>query len=278
MLGFSRSTNLGVSAIVGLGGKADIDEDDLLTFFEYDKNTECVALQMEELKDGRAFVEVAQRVSRKKPIVVLKAGGDKLSDDLLRQAGVLRAGGLCELLRFARCLPLLPAPKGENVLIITGAGGSGALLADACDRNGLRLMELPDDLHRDFMVFIQPFGVAANPVDISEGEPPQTYRNTIELGLEDERIHALVLGYWQTTSTPPLTFAKHVAKAVAEYRERGIEKPVVVSLAGETGVEHASEYLFDHGIPAFPYTTETPVEVLAAKYRWARIAGAVDTS
>ena len=293
ILGFSRSTKLGVSSIVGLGNKADIDEDDLLTFFEHDEATNCVALHMEDLKDGRAFVEVAQRVSRKKPIVVLKAGAtpagtkaaashtaalagdDKVYDDILREAGVVRARGLNEMLQFARCLPMLPTPQGENVVIITGAGGSGVLLSDACFSNGLHLMEMPDDLDAAFMKFIPPFGAAGNPVDITGGEPPETYRNTIELGLRDDRIHALVLGYWHTIITPPLTFAKVVSDVVEEFRGRGIEKPVVASLAGDVEVEAASEYLFDHGVPAFPYTTETPVEVLAGKYRWARFAGLV---
>jgi acyl-CoA synthetase (NDP forming) len=294
ILGFSRSTKLGVSAIVGLGNKADIDEDDLLTFFEQDDATECIALHMEDLKDGRAFVEVAQRVSKIKPIVVLKAGAtpagskaaashtaalagdDKVYDDILGQAGVVRARGLQEMLQFARCLPILPTPEGENVVIITGAGGSGVLLSDACFNNGLRLMSMPDDLNEAFMKFIPPFGAAGNPVDITGGEPPETYRSTIALGLEEERIHSLVLGYWHTIVTPPMTFAKVLADVVEEYRGRGIEKPIVASLAGDVEVEQASEYLFDHGIPAYPYTTEVPVEVLAAKYRWARMAGLLD--
>jgi acetyl coenzyme A synthetase (ADP forming)-like protein len=291
ILGFSRSTKLGVSAIVGLGNKADIDEDDLLTFFEQDDATNCIALHMEDLKDGRAFVEVAQRVSKSKPIVVLKAGAtpagskaaashtaalagdDKVYDDILRQAGVVRARGLQELLQFARCLPMLPTPEGENVVIITGAGGSGVLLSDACFNNGLQLMSMPDDLNEAFMEFIPPFGAAGNPVDITGGEPPETYQKTIALGLEDERVHSLVLGYWHTIITPPMTFAKVVTEVVEEYRGKGVEKPIVASLAGDVEVEQASEYLFDHGIPGYPYTTETPVEVLAAKYRWARMAG-----
>jgi acyl-CoA synthetase (NDP forming) len=294
ILGFSRSTKLGVSAIVGLGNKADIDEDDLLTFFEQDDATECIALHMEDLKDGRAFVEVAQRVSKSKPIVVLKAGAtpagtraaashtaalagdDKVYDDILRQAGVVRARGLQEMLQFARCLPILPTPEGENVVIITGAGGSGVLLSDACFNNGLHLLSMPDDLNEAFMKFIPPFGAAGNPVDITGGEPPETYRSTIALGLEEERIHSLVLGYWHTIVTPPMAFATVLAEVVEEYRGRGIEKPIVASLAGDVEVEQASEYLFDHGIPAYPYTTEVPVEVLAAKYRWARMAGLLD--
>ena len=109
IIGFSRSAKMGVSAIVGLGNKSDIDEDDLLAFFEQDDNTQIIAQHCEDLKDGRAFAEVAKRVSKKKPVVVLKAGrtnmgaraasshtgalagNDKIYDDVLKQSGVIRA-------------------------------------------------------------------------------------------------------------------------------------------------------------------------------------------
>ena len=294
ILGFSRSSKMGVSAIVGVGNKSDIDEDDLLTFFEQDDNTNIIAMHLEDLKDGRYFAETAQRVSKKKPIVVLKAGrtdagaaaasshtgalagNDKVYDDILRQSGVVRAPGLNEMLQYARGLPVLPTPKGENVVIITGAGGSGVLLSDACVDNGLEMMEIPEDLGAAFMEFIPPFGASGNPIDITGGEPPVTYRNTIALGLEDDRIHSLILGYWHTIVTPPMVFAKMVAEVVAEYRAKGIEKPIVASLAGDVEVEEACQYLYENGVVAYPYTTELPVQVLGAKYRWARNAGALD--
>src|SRR5712672_2848089 len=112
IIGFSRSAKMGVSAIVGLGNKSDIDEDDLLTFFEQDPNTQVIAMHVEDLKDGRSFAEVAKRVSRKKPVIVLKAGrtamgaraaqshtaalagNDRIYDDVLRQSGVVRAMNL----------------------------------------------------------------------------------------------------------------------------------------------------------------------------------------
>ena len=155
IIGFSRSAKMGVSAIVGLGNKSDIDEDDLLTFFEQDDNTQIIAQHCEDLKDGRAFAEVAKRVSKKKPIVVLKAGrtsagakaasshtgalagNDKIYEDVFNQSGVIRARSLRDMLEFARGIPVLPTPKGENVVIITGAGGSGVLLSDACIDNKL---------------------------------------------------------------------------------------------------------------------------------------------
>ncbi len=293
IIGFSRSAKMGVSAIVGLGNKSDIDEDDLLTFFEQDDNTHIIAQHCEDLKDGRSFAEVAKRVSKKKPVVMLKAGrtsmgaraasshtgalagNDKIYEDVLKQSGVIRARSLRDLLEFARGIPVLPTPKGENVVIITGAGGSGVLLSDACVDNNLKLMAMPPDLDAAFRKFIPPFGAAGNPVDITGGEPPKTYQNTVRLGLEDPRIHSLILGYWHTIVTPPMVFAKIMVEVVEEMKAKGIHKPVVASLAGDVEVEEAAEYLYAHGIPAYAYSTEIPVAVLGAKYQWARGAGLI---
>jgi acetyl coenzyme A synthetase (ADP forming)-like protein len=293
IIGFSRSAKMGVSAIVGLGNKSDLDEDDLLTFFEQDDNTHIIAQHCEDLKDGRSFAEVAKRVTKKKPVVVLKAGrtsagakaasshtgalagNDKIYDDVFKQCGVIRANSLRDMLDFARGIPKLPTPKGENVVIITGAGGSGVLLSDACVANDLKLMVIPPDLDAAFRKFIPPFGAAGNPVDITGGEPPKTYQNTVKLGLEDPRIHSLILGYWHTIVTPPMVFARLMVEIVEEMKAKGIHKPVVASLAGDVEVEEASEYLYDHGIPAYAYSTEIPVAVLGAKYKWARGAGLI---
>lgn len=292
IIGFSRSAKMGVSAIVGLGNKSDIDEDDLLLFFEQDDNTKVIAQHAEDLKDGRAFAEVAKRVSKKKPVIMLKAGRtamgaaaaashtgavagtDKIYEDVLKQSGVIRARSLRQMLELSRGVPILPTPKGENVVIITGAGGSGVLLSDACVDNGLKLLKpMPEDLDAAFRKFIPPFGAAGNPVDITGGEPPITYMNTVRLGLEDDRIHALILGYWHTIVTPPMVFARNMVQVVNEMKEKGKVKPVVASLAGDVEVEEAAQYLYENGIPAYAYSTELPVEVLGAKYQWARAAG-----
>jgi acyl-CoA synthetase (NDP forming) len=248
-------------------------------------------MHVEDLKDGQAFAEVATRVSKTKPVVVLKAGrtsvgakaanshtgalagDDRVYDSILKQSGVIRARSLNDLLEYARGLSVLPTPKGENILILTGAGGSGVLLSDACVDNDLTLMSMPDDLDAAFKEFIPPFGASGNPVDITGGEPPTTYRATIELALNDERIHSLVLGYWHTIITPPMVFAELLSEEVEAARNKGINKPVVVSLVGDVEVEEACRYLLDRDILAYPYTAEKPVAVLGAKYRWARSAG-----
>ena len=93
------------------------------------------------------------------------------------------------------------------------------------------------------------------------------------LGLSDPRIHALILGYWHTIVTPPMVFAKIMVEAREEMLAKGIEKPMVASLAGDVQVEEAAQYLYEHGIPSYAYSTEIPVAVLAAKYQWARGSG-----
>jgi len=293
IIGFSRSHRMGVSAIVGLGNKSDLDEDDLIEYYGEDPNTDVIAMHVEDIKDGRAFVDAASRVSKQKPIVVLKAGrtaygaraaashtgalagADRVYDAALRESGVIRARTLEDLLDWSRALSMLPAPKGENVLIVTGAGGSGVLLSDSCSDYGLTLMEVPDDLGLQFKELIPPFGAYGNPIDITGGEPPETYRKAIRLALMDDRVHSLILGYWHTIITPPMVFARLLGEVLEEAKAAGKVKPVVASLVGDVEVEEACRYLEERGVPAYPYAAERPVAALAAKYRWARQAGKI---
>ena len=291
IIGFSRSAKMGVSAIVGLGNKSDIDEDDLLDLLRAGRQhpDHRAALRGPErrprLRGSRQarLEEEAGGGAEGRPHLGRRQGGashtgalagnDKIYEDVFKQSGVIRARSLRDMLEFARGIPVLPTPKGENVVIITGAGGSGVLLSDALVDNGLSLMTMPPDLDAAFRKFIPPFGAAGNPVDITGGEPPITYVNTVKLGLEDPRIHSLILGYWHTIVTPPMVFARNMVEVKNEMKAKGIEKPIVASLAGDIEVEEAADYLYQNGIVAYAYSTEIPVAVLGAKYKWARGAG-----
>jgi acetyl coenzyme A synthetase (ADP forming)-like protein len=293
IIGYSRSNRMGVSAIVGVGNKCDVDEDDLIEFFGQDENTKVIAMHVEDIKDGLAFVRAAGKISRQKPIIALKAGAtslgeraafshtgalagdDRIYSAAFAKAGIVRVGNLEDLLDCARSLGKMPAPKGENVLIVTGAGGLGVLLADACSKHQLHLMQLEKDLDQAFKKFIPPFGATGNPVDITGGEPPETYEATIRLALEDDRIDALILGYWHTLITPPMVFAETVIKAKKAAESLKAPKPIVASLSGDVEVERAAALLETHGIPAFAYSSERAVVVLGALYRWARMSGRI---
>jgi len=143
------------------------------------------------------------------------------------------------------------------VVIITGAGGSGVLLSDACVDNDLSLMAMPADLDAAFRKFIPPFGAAGN-LGRHHRRRAAEHLSEQRYGwvCRDPRIHALILGYWHTIITPPMVFAKLMVEVVDEMRAKGIEKPVVASLAGDVKWEEAAEYLYQHGIPAYAYSTE----------------------
>jgi acyl-CoA synthetase (NDP forming) len=250
-------------------------------------------MHVEDIKDGGAFVRAAQKVSREKPIIALKAGAtalgekaafshtgalagdDRIYSAAFEKAGIVRVSNLEELLDCARSISKMPTPKGENILIVTGAGGLGVLLADACSRHGLPLMTLEKDLDEAFKKYIPPFGATGNPVDITGGEPPATYEATIRLALEDDRVDALILGYWHTLVTPPMVFAETVIKAKQAAEKVKAPKPIVAALSGDVEVERAASLLEENGVPAFPYSSERAVVVLAALYRWARMAGKI---
>lgn len=293
IIGYSRANKMGVSAIVGVGNKCDVDEDDLITFFGQDPNTKVIAMHVEDIKDGVAFVKAAQEVSRQKPIIALKAGAtalgekaafshtgalagnDRIYSAAFARAGIVRVSNLEELLDCAKSFSKMPTPKGENVLIVTGAGGLGVLLADACSRHQLQLMTLEKDLDEAFKQYIPPFGATGNPVDITGGEPPETYEAAIRLALEDDRVDALILGYWHTLITPPMVFAETVIRAKKAAEAVKSPKPMIAALSGDVEVERAASLLEAHGVPAFPYSSERAVVVLSALYRWARMAGKI---
>ena len=190
IIGSSRSAKMGVSAIVAVGDKSDIDEDDLLTFFEQDDNTQIIAQHCEDLKDGRAFAEVAEtRVEEEADRGAqgrrtsagagrawsfrtgALAGNDKVYEDVLQPVRRDPARSLRDMLEFAVGVRILPTPKGENVVMITGAGGTGVLLSDACIDNKLSLMTIPPGPDAAFAI---PTAVrrGRNPIDITGGEPP----------------------------------------------------------------------------------------------------------
>lgn len=286
VLGYARSRRLGLSALIGFGNKVDLDETDVLEYFAEDEKTKVIAMHMESIKNGRRFIEVLKKVTKVKPVVVLKAGrtnygvraakshtgaiigADEVVDAALRKAGAIRVRGLEELFDTARALAMLPKPRGDNVIVVTGAGGLGVILSDAIADHGLKLMEVPEDLKEKFRKYVPEFGALGNPIDITGASPPETYRETILTAVKDPRVHAVILGYWHTVITPPKEFAKAVIDAVKEMRESGIEKPVVACLSGDVEVEEAAKILEEHGVLAFPYSPERTVAALAAVYRY----------
>jgi acyl-CoA synthetase (NDP forming)/RimJ/RimL family protein N-acetyltransferase len=191
---------LGLSTFVSVGNKADISGNDLLQYWEQDADTAVAALYLESFGNPRRFSRIARRVSRAKPIVVVKGGrtqagvraarsrsGDLLSasevtvDALFEQAGVIRADTIGELFDVASLLSMQPAPAGRRVAIICNAAGPGVLGADACQAGGLEVVELPANVRRLLASFLPATALLSNPIDMLASASGEDYRRAIEV-------------------------------------------------------------------------------------------------
>jgi len=232
---FANSLGLGISTFVSVGNKADISGNDLLRYWESDDDTDVILLYLESFGNPKKFSQIARRVGRKKPIVVVKSGrsaagaratsshtgallaaSDITVDALFRQAGVIRTDTLAELFDVASLLANQPLPKGRRVGIITNAGGPAILCADACEARDLEVPILSDESQARLRAFLPPGASAGNPVDMIASAPAEHYRQAIEIVAADPKIDALIVIF-----TPPLvTRACDVANAIVKATQR----------------------------------------------------------
>ena len=175
LMGWTILEKVGLSALVSIGNKSDLDDADMLDYFENDENTSAILIYMEGVKGGRKFMEAAKRVSMKKPIIIIKAGrsergakaaashtgslagADSIYTAAFKQSGVLRALTIGEAFDWARTLSNLPEPEGENVVILTNGGGIGVMATDAAEEEGLKLYDNLEEL-KVFANHMPPFG------------------------------------------------------------------------------------------------------------------------
>ena len=164
MMGKTVTENIGLSAIISVGNKSDIDESDLLEYLVAQEQTKIILMYIEGVSDGERLVNILKDAVKKKPIVVIKsgrsrrgamaaashtsslAGEDRVFDDIIKQCGVIRAETIQDALNWCHYLANTAIPKGENTVIITNGGGIGVLAADACEKYNVNLYDDLNDL------------------------------------------------------------------------------------------------------------------------------------
>src|SRR5207248_4626961 len=242
--------SLGFSAFVSIGNKADVSSNDLLEWWEDDPETDVVLLYLESFGNPRKFGRLARRVARRKPILALKAGttgagaraasshtaalagSEAAVDALFRQAGVLRARTVEELVDVAALLGSQPLPKGRRVAVLTNAGGLGILCADACDAAGLELPELAVETRRALSEVLPAEASLANPVDLLGSATGATYADALPHLLRDPGVDAVIALF-----VPPVVAgADEVAAAIRETAEREASgKPLLAVVVSADG-------------------------------------------
>ena len=249
----AESRGLGLSSFASIGNKADVSSNDLLEFWEDDPETDLILLYLESFGNPRKFARIARRVARTKPILAMRsgtsragaraasshtaamAGSDAAVEALFRQAGVLRASTLEELIDTSVLLSSTPLPKGNRVAVVTNAGGMGILAADACDHCNLVLSDLTPETRAKLAEFLPAEASTANPVDLLGSAGGEIYSKAIPILLDDPGVDAVMALFVLTV----VADTQDVAAAIARAAE-GSEKPVVPVILSAEGAPRGS--------------------------------------
>jgi len=278
--------NLGLSAFISIGNKADVSSNDLLEYWEEDPATELVLLYLESFGNPRRFATIAGRVARKKPILAMKsgtssagaraagshtaalAGSEAAVEALFHQAGILRADTLEELVDAAALLSSQPLPRGRRVAVLTNAGGLGILAADACEGAGLELSELSEETRTALAAVLPAEASLANPVDMLGSATGPTFEAALPLLLADPRVDSVIVLF----VPPAMAGAEEVAASISRVLEQDPpDKPVLAALLSAEGAPAA---LLKGKAPAafFPYpeSAARALGLAARRAEWLR--------
>jgi acyl-CoA synthetase (NDP forming) len=275
--------HFGVSRVIGLGNKIDIEESEVLKYLADDPETSAIIMYLESIKRPRRFLVVAREVTRRKPVIMLKGGSteagkhaavahtaamaaeDRLIDGMLLQAGIVRIWGYTHLILAGKALSMVPLPKGNRVSFLAPSGAMLVVLSDLCTRLGLEIPDLESETVQRLQEISPPYIRMRNPVDIWAAASVKGvefgYREGMEAVLKDPNIDAVIpiLLLVRKTGVPSFDFIVELAKKYPE-------KPILVTFSGEKQcMEECKEFLEPRGVPTF-LEIEQPFEILSILY------------
>ncbi len=279
--------DVGFSAFINLGNRVDVNENELLKFFGEDDKSKVIIMYIESFYNGREFMRIAREVSRKKPIVVLKAGrtkrggraaslhtgalggSDAVADGAFKQCGVIRAYDEVELVDYARALAYGKPIKGERIAVVTSAGGVGVVTTDYIESEihgiGMKMAELSEETKRRIKEEVVPFASVENPVDMTAQASDEDYDGVIAALNDDPNVDAiLVYALFQT----PLISEKLVDIITRWHREG--DKPIVVGTIGSDFAMEMMKRFERNRVPVYP-SIERSVKAIKVLHERAKI-------
>lgn len=241
ILNILKDLNLGFAQFVSIGNQADVNAETALEYWENDPEVKQILLYMESIPDPVNFRRLASRISKKKPVLALKAGrsaagasaasshtgslagGDRAADALLKQSGVIRELSLRELFSSAKVFANCPIPKGDRVAIVTNSGGPGIMATDAVCGHGMQMAQISDETKAKLREFLPTAASVKNPVDMIASAPLDHYRRTVETVLADPEVDMVMVIYLPFLGLKDID----VAQALMGIRAAHPEKPIV---------------------------------------------------
>jgi acetyl coenzyme A synthetase (ADP forming)-like protein len=284
ILNVAQDLGIGLTQFVSMGNKADVSGNDLLEHWEDDPETRVICMYLESFGNPRRFTEIAKRVTRKKPILVVKsgrtaegaraasshtgalAGADVTVSALLEQCGVLRANTIEELFDVCRALVRCPLPDGNRVGIVTNAGGPAIMATDACVNQGLRIAELSDSTRQTLRSFLPAEASVNNPVDMIASADAPNYARALAAILDDPGVDmAMVINV-----TPVLASPTDILEVVGEVA-RTRSKPVLAVMMATDEFYESVKHIRDlPPVYRFPEPAARVLRLLSSYGAWVR--------
>ncbi len=272
--------HLGFSRFISLGNAADVNETDIIEYLADDPNTRVISVYVEAIADGRRFMEAARRVSRQKPIVLLKAGrteagGRAISshtgslagsnaayEAAFHQSGVIEVGSISELFDISVALAYQPSPATNRVLVLTNSGGPAAMAADHLAADGMCLADLTLPTQEALRAALGPATQIGNPTDMLGGAGPAEFEAAVRLVMADPAIDSVLVLLVSHLLLDPTETAARICRLAPQFT-----KPIITCFMGE-GVAEARRLLHEHHIPMYDFP-EAASRALSAMCRYA---------
>ncbi|PMP94952.1 MAG: acyl-CoA synthetase [Thermodesulfobacterium geofontis] len=264
LIDWAIENDFGFSKFVSLGNKADLNETDFLEYFGKDPETDIILGYIEDIRDGRKFLEVAQKVSKIKPVIVIKAGTteagvraasshtgalagfDRAFSEAFKKAGIIRVNTIQELFETAEIFKLKNFPKGNKLLVITNAGGPGIIAADTADKLGIKLDPMSKESIEAIIDKLPPTASLYNPVDIIGDATSERYKIVLEQAIKDELIDGICV----ILTPQAITDVENVAKEIIKANQIS-EKPIFACFIGGKKIREAVKSLKSQQIPCY---------------------------
>ena len=241
ILNILKDLNLGFSQFISIGNQADVNAETALEYWENEEDVEQILLYMESIQNPANFRKLATRISKKKPVLALKAGrsaagasaasshtgslagADKAANALLAQSGVIREYSLKNLFSTAKVFANCPIPKGNRVAIITNSGGPGIMATDAICENGMEMAPITEETKAKLRSFLPAAASVKNPIDMIASAPIEHYTQTLETVIADENVDMIMVIYLPFLGLKDID----VAKALMEIKAKNPQKPII---------------------------------------------------
>ncbi len=287
IMDIARKENIKFSNIISVGNKMQVDESEILEYLAQDSETKVIGMYLEGIKNGPKFIEVAQKVSAIKPIVIIKAGKNEktqkaiashtgalagsaeIMEAVFQKTGVLRAENLEDFFALVEFISAVRAPKNDKVAVITNAGGPGVLTADAFNQKEIQLIDLSEKTKKELREFLPPESSVENPVDLLGDAMEDRFEKALQVLDAEEKIGSILCVLTPQDQTP----VGKITDKIIEFKNK-TEKLVATIFIGGERVEKEISKLRENDIPNFLFPN-LAVKTVDAYYRWS--AGKIAT-